>query len=168
MKTPTDSSAGQCAGGCGGKCGGTPVSRRKFLDYLLAGSAGVWGAAVAAPLLQYLTPLQESGGATDVELTQAEKNKIANEGFAMVRVGRDRVIVFQDAKGTLRALSAKCTHEGCTVTYRGDEEIIWCACHNGRFDKDGLNISGPPPRPLKPFKVVGQLASKVLVMAGEA
>ena len=34
-----------------------------------------------------------------------------------------------------------------------EEKLIWCACHNGRYDLTGKNISGPPPRPLEEFKV---------------
>jgi Rieske Fe-S protein len=30
---------------------------------------------------------------------------------------------------------------------------IWCACHNGLYDINGQNISGPPPRPLDEFVV---------------
>jgi Rieske Fe-S protein len=79
-------------------------------------------------------------------------------------MGRERLIIFSPEEGRLQALSAKCTHEGCTVTYRQQEQIVWCACHNGRFDTEGLNISGPPPRPLKAYKVVGSLSGKVMVM----
>jgi Rieske Fe-S protein len=28
------------------------------------------------------------------------------------------------------------------------DELIWCACHNGRFDLQGRVLDGPPPRPL--------------------
>ncbi len=31
--------------------------------------------------------------------------------------------------------------------------MIWCACHNGRYDLTGKNVSGPPPRPLEEFHV---------------
>ena len=34
------------------------------------------------------------------------------------------------------------------MQYKQDESIIWCACHNGRFDLDGRVLSGPPPRAL--------------------
>jgi cytochrome b6-f complex iron-sulfur subunit len=50
-------------------------------------------------------------------------------------------------------LSATCTHLDCTVQNRPDWGIIWCACHNGKYDYDGNNISGPPPRPLEKFNV---------------
>jgi Rieske Fe-S protein len=32
--------------------------------------------------------------------------------------------------------------------------VIWCACHNGKYDLNGKNISGPPPRPLTEYNVI--------------
>jgi Rieske Fe-S protein len=55
--------------------------------------------------------------------------------------------------GEFHAFSAVCTHLGCTVQYRPDLGVIWCACHSGRFDLNGINIAGPPPRPLVPLNV---------------
>jgi len=54
----------------------------------------------------------------------------------------------EDPQRRLRACEARCTHEGCTVQYVPGESVVWCACHNGRFDLDGRVLSGPPPRPL--------------------
>jgi Rieske Fe-S protein len=58
-----------------------------------------------------------------------------------------------NSDGTYKALSATCTHLGCTVQYRSDLHEIWCACHNGTYDLNGRNVSGPPPRPLDVFDV---------------
>ena len=41
----------------------------------------------------------------------------------------------------------------CTVQYRSDLREVWCACHNGIYDLNGRNVSGPPPRPLDVFDV---------------
>ena len=49
--------------------------------------------------------------------------------------------------------SATCTHLSCTVQYRDDLHEVWCACHNGMYDLNGRNVSGPPPRPLESFEV---------------
>lgn len=46
----------------------------------------------------------------------------------------------------LRALSAVCTHLGCTVG-RADEGFH-CPCHGSRFDVGGRNLAGPAPSPL--------------------
>ncbi|MFQ5583702.1 MAG: ubiquinol-cytochrome c reductase iron-sulfur subunit, partial [Calditrichia bacterium] len=52
----------------------------------------------------------------------------------------------------LRAFSAICTHLDCIVQYRSDLKHIWCVCHNGHYNLRGINIAGPPPRPLAPYK----------------
>jgi cytochrome b6-f complex iron-sulfur subunit len=52
------------------------------------------------------------------------------------------------------ALSAVCTHLGCTVKYEPEMDRIHCACHGGVYNAyTGANVSGPPPKPLKTFKV---------------
>ena len=55
--------------------------------------------------------------------------------------------------GELRAFTAVCSHLNCTVQFDGANERIWCACHQGVFDLDGKNVSGPPPRPLTKYYV---------------
>ncbi|MDJ0520576.1 MAG: ubiquinol-cytochrome c reductase iron-sulfur subunit [Planctomycetota bacterium] len=55
--------------------------------------------------------------------------------------------IFVVRKGdVLRALSAVCTHLGCTV---GAQEAGYhCPCHGSFFDAEGTNTGGPAPRPL--------------------
>ncbi len=55
-----------------------------------------------------------------------------------------------------------CTHLGCTVQYRPDLMQIWCACHNGHYNLNGVNVSGPPPRPLTPY-AVNVLGNQIVV-----
>jgi Rieske Fe-S protein len=81
---------------------------------------------------------------------------IEKESGTIVRFGNKPVILVRTAAGELRAFSATCTHLDCTVQYRKDMGVIWCACHNGRYDLSGRNIAGPPPRPLDEFRVVVQ------------
>ncbi|MFC2173068.1 ubiquinol-cytochrome c reductase iron-sulfur subunit [Acidobacteriota bacterium] len=138
-------------------------SRRDTLNVLLSASAIASAGAVLYPVLHYLKPPEQSGTPTEVVVADGDKAKLQTSGFAIIRFGRFRVIVFRDAVGKLHALDAKCTHEGCTVTYRGDEGLIWCACHNGKFGVDGRVISGPPPRPLDRFLVSGSLDGDLTV-----
>ncbi len=83
-----------------------------------------------------------------------------------MRAGPLRLLVFEDSEQRLRALSAKCTHEGCTVQYVPGESVLWCACHNGRFDLDGKVVSGPPPRPLASYTAQRQPDGSVIVQLG--
>jgi Rieske Fe-S protein len=39
------------------------------------------------------------------------------------------------------------------VEFRAAKREIFCNCHNGVYDLNGRNISGPPPRPLEVYKV---------------
>lgn len=62
-------------------------------------------------------------------------------------------IVIRQTDGGLTAFSAVCTHAGCTVGYQGGE--IVCPCHGGVYSATtGAVVSGPPPAPLAPRKVI--------------
>ncbi len=58
----------------------------------------------------------------------------------------NEILLTQASAGTIVALSAICTHQGCTVT--GDGRGLVCPCHGSVFDLSGANVSGPAPRPL--------------------
>ena len=62
-------------------------------------------------------------------------------------------------------MSAVCTHLNCTVQYQEANKQIWCACHNGHYDLNGQNITGPPPRPLDAF-VVNARGNQIVVSKG--
>jgi len=130
------------------RVGAARHTRRSFLDLLLWLGATGWAASVLYPVFKYLTPLPSAGPGGPIKLTKEQLVALAKDRFVIVPAQGKRVLVFQDASSKLRALDAKCTHEGCTVKFVPGESVIWCACHNGRFDLDGRVISGPPPRPL--------------------
>lgn len=128
-------------------------SRRDFLKYLL--NLGVLGfvASIFYPLIAYLKPPKQN----EVVVTSVSAGKLSEfekDSGKIIRFGNKPVIVIRTASGDVRALSAVCTHLECTVQYRKDMGTIWCACHNGKYDLNGKNISGPPPRPLDPYKVI--------------
>ena len=143
---------------------GKDLSRRRWIDVVLGSSAVAWMGAVMYPVLKYLTPLRDGGGASKVTLTDAQKQELTGAGFLIARLGTDRVLLVKEKDDKLRALSAKCTHEGCTVQYVPADGIVWCACHNGKFSLDGRVISGPPPRPLAAYPVEGDLKGTVSIV----
>lgn len=131
-----------------------PISRHAVLNWLLtAAGLGALG-SVLYPILRFLTPLPSSGPGGPIPVpTDAMAAVDASPHFTILRAASTRIIVLQDRTQNLRALSAVCTHEGCTVQYLEGDDIIWCACHNGRYDLDGRVLSGPPPRPLPRYSV---------------
>jgi len=122
-------------------------ARRSFLNWLLGAGILGWAASLLYPVLRYLRPLSESGVGSPLKLSAEELATLGKSHFVIARSGTRKVVVFE-AGGELRALDAKCTHEGCTVQFVPGDSLIWCACHNGKFDLDGRVLSGPPPRPL--------------------
>lgn len=51
--------------------------------------------------------------------------------------------VHKSHDGHLYAVSARCTHLGCTVAWNNDEKTWDCPCHGSRFACDGKVINGP-------------------------
>ena len=130
-------------------------SKRDFLKYILGGGLIAWGAAVLYPLFAYMRPPKQG----EVEVSSVKVGKLSaieKDSGTIVRFGNKPVILIRTAAGDLRALSASCTHLECTVQYRKDLGVIWCACHNGKYDLNGRNVDGPPPRPLDEYRVVVQ------------
>ncbi|WP_412538860.1 FAD-dependent oxidoreductase [Longispora sp. K20-0274] len=69
---------------------------------------------------------------------------------AVLRLDGQRRAIYRDADGTPHAVSATCTHLGCTVGFN-DAETTWdCPCHGSRFTIDGAVLNGPATTPLPP------------------
>jgi Rieske Fe-S protein len=134
---------------------GPNENRRDFLKIFLGGGLVAWLAAVLYPILAYMMPPKQG----EVEVTSVKAGKVKDvekDSGMIVRFGNKPVILVYSAGGEFRAFSATCTHLDCTVQYRKDLGVIWCACHNGKYDLTGRNIAGPPPRPLDEYRVIIQ------------
>ena len=55
---------------------------------------------------------------------------------------------YRDDAGTLTAVSAVCTHQGCLVRFNEPETAWECPCHGSRFAVDGQVLDGPATEPL--------------------
>jgi len=127
-------------------------SRRNFLKYLLGGSFAAFSFSVIYPVVKYLIP-PKSTEPVPTSVIAGTVGELKPNSGKIFRFGSKPGILINTPQGELRAFTAICTHLDCTVQYRDDFQHIWCACHNGHYDLRGINIAGPPPRPLTPFKV---------------
>jgi Rieske Fe-S protein len=132
--------------------GPTDRSRRRFLDYLLGTSTFATLAAILYPIFKFMVPPQ---------VVEAQANSVSvgkNADFPtntgkIFKFGSKPGIMIRTETGDLKAFSASCTHLDCIVQYDPGSKEIVCACHNGKYDLTGKNVSGPPPRPLEEFTV---------------
>ena len=139
-----------------------PVSRRSVLTRLatVAGVASVCGQT--AIVLRSFVPNVSYDPPTTVKVG-------VPDSFAdgLTFVADRRLFIVRDGK-SFRAMSAVCTHLGCSVRPEATEEAdptdpdgrrrmqVWslaCPCHGSRYRADGANLSGPAPRPLPSFRV---------------
>ncbi len=57
-------------------------------------------------------------------------------------------------KGGFLAISCKCTHLGCTITWDSEKKRFECPCHASAFDITGDVLSPPASRALDYYKVI--------------
>ena len=67
------------------------------------------------------------------------------EGFNFL--AERRLFVIRQG-GEFYAISANCTHLGCTVQWKEGVRQFDCPCHGSHFREDGSVISGPAPQAL--------------------
>jgi cytochrome b6-f complex iron-sulfur subunit len=131
------------------------MRRREFLNKLAIGTTA--GAAVVAV------------AATLTEIIPAE-----TEAYSIIKLGYlddfplnqftfipDKKIYIYRTRRFLRAISAVCTHLGCTINKA--ENGFQCPCHGSRFDKTGKALSGPASRPLERFAAAVDKSGQVTV-----
>jgi len=130
----------------------SPTPRRRVVEYLLGGGLFASIVSFIYPVLRYVIPppVADLGGD---EVVASKVGDLKPNAFKIFRFGNRPALLVMTAEGEYRALSAVCTHLSCTVQYRNDLHQIWCACHNGLYDLNGRNVSGPPPRPLEAFQI---------------
>ncbi|HVF04650.1 MAG TPA: FAD-dependent oxidoreductase [Frankiaceae bacterium] len=62
---------------------------------------------------------------------------------AVIGTGPAKTAAYRDDDGVVHAVSARCTHLGCIVSWNGGEKSWDCPCHGSRFDVDGHVLQGP-------------------------
>ena len=140
----------------------TGTDRRDFLLKLGSG-AGVAAITVqAGAALRSLVQNVSDDSPTTVKLGPPSEFP---EGLKFLP--DERVLVFREGN-TFHAISAVCTHLGCTVraeplsnpqTAESDGATIklthrfLCPCHGSEYRGDGSNVAGPAPKPLAWFRL---------------
>ena len=141
---------------------GIKTNRRFFLARLGLGATLLAVAGQAYALLRSLVPnvLYESPRRFKAGLPDQ-----FGEGAKFLE--EKKLFIFRQ-RNTFYAISAVCTHLGCTVRMErlnqpkkvrsGNREFeeqveFHCPCHGSKYYGDGTNYSGPAPRPLAYFRL---------------
>ena len=137
-------------------------SRRRFIAGILGTGVAATGLGVAFPISQFLVPPAESAESDAASVVAGPVAEFPPGSGRIFKMGAKPGLLVRLENGEFRAFSAVCTHLSCTVQYKSDVKMVWCACHNGLYDLAGRNVSGPPPRPLEAY-VARVLDGKVVV-----
>lgn len=131
-------------------------SRRSFLSLAALGGLIAAAATAMAGILRLPRPAVLPGPVRRYKIGFPARFSPGSE----TRFEQENFFVFRDAQAVY-ALSAVCTHLGCTVARTPDG--FECPCHGSRFDQDGTVRAGPAPRAL-PWLEVGRAADGQLVV----
>ena len=131
---------------------GSVQPSRRWVNLLLGSGVAASIISFLYPALRYILPPPVAESA-DRFVVAAKVGELKNNSGKIFKFGSEPALLVHLADGSYRAFAAVCTHLSCTVQYRSDLREIWCACHNGLYDLEGRNISGPPPRPLMVYEV---------------
>ena len=132
---------------------GVPISRKRFIDWLLGTTIGGLIIAVLYPVASYLVPPPAGESSVNSVTLDVKLADLKPNSGQIFKFGNEPGLLIRTPGGDVRAFSAVCTHLGCIVQYDPAHQGIWCPCHNGRYSLQGANISGPPPKPLTPYAV---------------
>jgi Rieske Fe-S protein len=137
-----------------------PIKRRLVLRGLLAGGFIAGAAPFVYAVTKFFSFQSVLGGNSIAKLSAADLTP--DNPSKLVEIEGEPVIVVRELDNEIRAFTASCTHLGCIVSYRpqlmiGQEQKLgfYCKCHGGKYDVNGVNIPGTPPKsPLTEVTVV--------------
>jgi menaquinol-cytochrome c reductase iron-sulfur subunit len=148
---------------------GETVSRRRFMTRAAHTAGAVAAASFTLPTLGFaIAPVFDRAGDSWQDVGPlARFNQIdyaptvitiepgvGEAGRSIAYVRRHNLAIdgpIKDRYDLVVAVSSRCVHVGCPVRWVAASGTFICPCHGGVYDFRGLQIGGPPPRPLDRF-----------------
>jgi len=128
------------------------IERRRLL---------VLGSAAAATLLVACGGGSEDDGADRPAVGPHQAGHVSDFPVGSVtRIDAGAFLVLHD-EGGLFAMTAICTHQGCTVDVA--QGSLPCPCHGSVFDLDGNVVTGPAVTPLDHVQLTIEADGSVVV-----
>ena len=149
---------------------GETVTRRRFMTSTVHSTGAIATAAIVLPAIgfaigpvferlpttwQTVGPLDEFPDDTYVpRVINLTADNIGEAGKTTIFVRRRNAAIDTepaDQWNQYVALTSRCSHVGCPVSFVNAAHSFVCPCHGGVYDFRGLRVGGPPPRPLDRF-----------------
>ena len=139
------------------------ISRRQFVQLTTAAVGTFIAAAVGLPAIAYLIDPALKAGKADAWIPLGKVESFPVGKPTLVSFTRSKVngwektvtshgvFVLRKSETETLVLSNKCTHLGCQVNWKADQNKYICPCHDAQFDIGGKVLGGPPPRPLDSY-----------------
>ncbi len=129
------------------------TSRRSFLKKLWGVLGIVAGIELTGIAFSFLSPGKRKYNKVSANLIVA--GKVADFKLNSVFPFRNgKFYLIRTGDGGFLAVSLKCTHLGCSVLWDEEKQEFICPCHASSFDKSGVVINPPAPRPLDIYPVI--------------
>ncbi|MBQ2061829.1 MAG: FAD-dependent oxidoreductase [Oscillospiraceae bacterium] len=110
---------------------------------------GRFNVATAAGALAEMGHAAAGLGKSVFHIPFATADGLASGEAGIVRRDGRKAAVSRGDDGALHALSPRCTHLGCELTWNADEQTWDCPCHGSRFDAEGRLLTAPAQTPLQ-------------------
>ena len=136
-----------------------PQTRREFCAHvcqaasmLALGSLAACGGSSTSPSTATQLPSATAAvaGRTVSVTIDAASVLAAVGGMVMVQTSLGTFLVARTAQDSFAALTATCTHEGCTISGFAGNRFV-CPCHGSQFSTSGGVTMGPATRSLQQF-----------------
>ena len=155
------------------------LTRRQMIIATGAGAAGI-AALLTVPAVGFvLSPLFQKTRISFIRVGPIDNIPMgvptpltvpvpSGEAYDTTPVNRIVYVVRKRGGDTL-ALTNVCTHMQCDVHWDPSRQQFLCPCHGGLYDRDGINVGGPPPSPLPEWvhAVVQENGEMVLYIANQ-
>lgn len=140
------------------------ITRRGFVAGTVGILGGIISATIGIPAIGYLispgmkkvvsdtwVPVGPVDDLAEGEPTLFTFTRTKQVGWESTAISYG-VYVTQINNDEYDVFSNVCTHLSCRVSWKEDLNHFFCPCHDGHYAKDGIVLSGPPPRPLDRFE----------------
>jgi cytochrome b6-f complex iron-sulfur subunit len=120
------------------------TNRRDFLRWTVVGASTFFLAEAAAGFVAFFWPNKIGAFGSEITVPAASLPAVGADPI----VDRDgKFWLINNEDGAL-AIYWKCVHLGCTVPWLPNAKTFTCPCHGSIYDRQGVRIAGPAPRPL--------------------